>query len=69
MGKRVEEAKVAVRNVRRDVLHDIRDMKNEKMITDDDAFAGQEDLQKLTDLYIKTIETLGEQKEAEIMEV
>jgi ribosome recycling factor len=69
MGKRVEEAKVAVRNVRRDVLHDIRDMKNEKIITDDDAFAGQEDLQKLTDLYIKTIETLGEQKEAEIMEV
>lgn len=69
MSKRVEEAKVAVRNVRRDVLHDIRDMKNEKMITDDEAFAGQEDLQKLTDLYVQKIDDLGNEKESEIMEV
>jgi len=69
MGKRVEEAKVAVRNVRRDVLNDIRDLKTEKMVTEDEAYEGQEDLQKLTDRFIKTIETLGEQKEAEIMEV
>ncbi len=69
MGKRVEEAKVAVRNVRRDVLNDIRDMQTEKMITEDESYAGQEKLQAVTDRYIKEIDAVGDEKEAEIMEV
>ncbi len=69
VGKRIEEAKVAVRNVRRDVLHDFREMKSESMITEDELFRAQEGLQKVTDEYVKQIDDLGQQKEAEIMEV
>ena len=69
VGRRVEEGKVAVRNVRRDALNDLRDFKNEKMITEDEFYLGQDDLQELTDNYIKQIDVIGEQKEAEIMEV
>lgn len=69
VGRRVEEAKVAVRNVRRDALNDLRDFKNESMITEDDFFRGQDDLQELTDKYIGKIDELGSQKELEIMEV
>lgn len=69
VGRRVEEAKVAVRNVRRDALHDFRDMKNESMISEDEYFVAQDDLQELTDKYIKKIDEIGRQKEEEIMEV
>jgi len=69
VGKRVEEAKVAVRNVRRDALHDLREFKNESLIPEDDFFRGQDDLQELTDKYVQKIDEMGKQKEAEIMEV
>jgi ribosome recycling factor len=69
VGRRVEEAKVAVRNVRRDALNDLREFKNEKMIAEDDFYRGQDDLQELTDKYAKQIDQVGEKKEAEIMEV
>lgn len=69
VGKRIEEAKVAVRNVRRDILNDLREFKNESMITEDDFFGGQDKLQALTDKYVKQIEDIGKRKEAEIMEV
>jgi ribosome recycling factor len=69
VGKRVEEAKVAVRNVRRDTLNDLRDFEKEKMITEDDLHRGIDDLQELTDKYIKQIDEIGVAKEAEIMEV
>lgn len=69
VGRRVEEAKVAVRNVRRDALNDLRDLKNEKMCTEDEFFQAQDDLQELTDAYIKQVDELGEKKEQEIMEV
>ena len=69
VSKRIEESKVAVRNVRRDILGDLRDFKNESMIAEDDFYAGEEDLQKLTDNYIKKIDEIGKLKEEEIMEV
>ncbi|RMG89016.1 MAG: ribosome recycling factor [Chloroflexi bacterium] len=69
VGKRVEEAKVAVRNVRRDALNDLRDMKDEKMISEDAFYQAQDDLQKLTDKYVEQIEEMGQDKEAEIMEL
>jgi ribosome recycling factor len=69
VGRRVEEAKVAVRNVRRDTLQDLRDFEKEKLIAEDDFYGGQDDLQELTDRYINEIDKVGRQKEAEIMEV
>ncbi len=69
VGRRVEEAKVAVRNVRRDVLNDFREMKTESMITEDEFFQSQDQLQELTDKYVKLIDEEGRRKEAEIMEV
>jgi ribosome recycling factor len=69
VNKRVEEAKVAVRNVRRDALNDLRDFEKDKLISEDDLHRGQDDLQELTDKYIKQIDKIGEAKEAELMEV
>lgn len=69
VGKRVEEAKVAVRNVRRDGLNDLREFKNESMITEDEFFRAQDSLQELTDKHVKQIDELGQQKEKEVMEV
>jgi ribosome recycling factor len=69
VSRRVEEAKVAVRNVRRDALNDLRDFEKEKVITEDDLHRGIDDLNNLTDEYVKKIDVVGDQKEAEIMEV
>ena len=69
VGSRVEEAKVAVRNVRRDALNDLREFKNESMVTEDEFFRGQDDLQELTDKYVNEIDELGKEKVKEIMEV
>lgn len=69
VNKRVEDARVAVRNVRRDVQNDLRKRKDDKDISENQFFISQDDLQKLTDKYIAQIDDLGEKKEAEIMEV
>jgi len=66
---RLEEARIAIRNVRRDLLKDLRDFEKEKMISKDDLELGEEDLQKLTDKMIQQIEVIGEHKQKEIMEV
>jgi len=66
---RLEEARIAVRNIRRDSHNDMRDFEKEKLITEDDLERGEEDLQKLTDRYIEEIAQHGKNKEAEIMEV
>ena len=69
MHHRLEEARVAVRNIRRDLHNDLRDYEKEKLITEDDLKRGEEDLQKLTDKFIEDIARHGYTKEAEIMEV
>lgn len=69
MSHRLEEARVAVRNIRRDLHNDLRDYEKEKMITEDDLKRGEEDLQKLTDKFIEDIAKHGHNKEKEIMEV
>jgi ribosome recycling factor len=66
---RVEEARVAVRNVRRDTQNDMRDFEKEKLVSEDELKRGEEDLQKLTDRFIEDINKLGQEKEKEIMEV
>ncbi len=69
MHHRLEEARVAVRNIRRDLHNDIRDYEKERLITEDDLKRGEEDLQKLTDKFIEDIGKHGYNKELEIMEV
>ena len=69
MHHRLEEARVAVRNIRRDLHNDIREYEKEKLITEDDLKRGEEDLQKLTDKFIEDIARHGYIKENEIMEV
>jgi ribosome recycling factor len=66
---RVEEARVAVRNVRRDSIRDLREFLQEKMISEDELKRGEEELQKITDQYILEINVVGERKEKEILEV
>lgn len=67
--KRVEEAKVALRNIRRDAIKDMQDAEKEDLITEDDLDSGKEQVQKLTDKVMDQIESVGKAKEAEIMEV
>ncbi|MBN1921059.1 MAG: ribosome recycling factor [Anaerolineae bacterium] len=67
--RRLEEARVALRNVRRDALNDLREFENEKLISEDELKRGQEDLQKLTDQSIKQVDEIGERKEQELMEI
>lgn len=69
VGKRVEEARIAVRNIRRSANDDLRDFEKEKLISEDDKKRGEESVQKLTDKYIEKIEAEGKRKEEEIMEV
>lgn len=66
---RVEEAHVAVRNIRRDAIKDMREFKDEKLISEDDLKRGEEETQKTTDEFIKEIDQMGENKEKEVMEV
>lgn len=66
---RLEEARIAVRNVRRDSHNDMRDFEKEKMISEDDLKRGEEELQKLTDRFVEEINKHGQAKEKEIMEV
>jgi ribosome recycling factor len=66
---RLEEARIAVRNIRRDLHNDLRDFEKEKLISEDELKRGEEDLQKLTDRFIEEVAEHGRKKEAEIMEV
>jgi ribosome recycling factor len=66
---RLEECRVAVRNIRRDLHNDMRDYEKEKLISEDDLKRGEEDLQKATDRHIEGINAAGQKKEKEIMEV
>ncbi len=64
-----ESARVSVRNVRRDVLSDIKEMLKEKMISQDDERKAQEEIQKLTDRHVAEIDQLLAAKEKEILQV
>jgi len=69
VGRRVEDAKVAVRNVRRDALSDLREFEKEGLISEDNMHRGMDELQKLTDDHVNKIDGIGKEKEIEIMEV
>ncbi|MDR1702597.1 MAG: ribosome recycling factor [Sporomusaceae bacterium] len=69
VSKKGEENKVAVRNLRRDANEAVKKLEKGKTITEDEAKKGQENIQKLTDKYIKEIDAVMAAKEKEIMEV
>ena len=64
-----ENARVSVRNIRRDVISALKDLQKEKEITEDDERRAQEDVQKLTDKHIAAIDKALAAKEADLMEV
>ena len=66
---RLEESRIAIRNIRRDAHNDLRDFEKEKLITEDELERGETELQKLTDRYVEEIGELGKKKEVEIREV
>ena len=69
VARRTEEGRVAVRNIRRDAIDDMRAWEKEGEISEDDLHIGQDKVQKLTDRYIKRIDEVGQKKEAEVLEV
>jgi ribosome recycling factor len=64
-----EEGRVAIRNIRRDVMHDLRELKSEGEVGSDDEHRAEGELQKLTDDKVGELDSLMKHKEAEILEV
>ncbi|MFK5913880.1 MAG: ribosome recycling factor [Woeseiaceae bacterium] len=64
-----EGAKVAIRNIRRDVLSDVKSLLKDKDITEDDERQAQDDVQKLTDKYVKQVDEALVIKEKDLMEI
>lgn len=67
--KKVEDGRVAIRNVRRDAHELLRDLLREKEISEDEERRAQEQLQKITDRFIAEAEQVGQEKEREVLEV
>ena len=69
VARRVEEARVAIRNLRRDAIEMARELEEEKMISEDDMYRAKDDVQELTDKMIKRADEIGKHKEDEVLEV
>lgn len=69
VGSRVEEARVSVRNVRRDILNSLRGFSREKLISEDEFESAEKTLEKETGKYIDEINQISESKQEEIMKV
>jgi ribosome recycling factor len=69
VNRRVEDGKIALRNIRREGVDDLREMEKEKMISEDEMFGGRDDLQEITDGFAKRMDEIGKAKEEEVMEV
>jgi len=69
VSRRVEEGRIAVRNLRRDALQDLKEFEKEKLIPEDDFYRGKDKVQELTDEFVKTIDEIGQRKEEEVMEI
>ena len=63
-----ENARIAVRNIRRDALHDLKELLKEKEITEDDDRRGSQEIQVLTDRHVAEIDKLSDEKQKEIMD-
>ena len=69
VGKRVEEGKIAIRNIRRDAIEDLREMENEKLISEDEFYRTKDDIQEITDKFVARMDEIGRDKEKEILEI
>lgn len=69
VSKMAEESKVAIRSIRRDALDKLKKMQKASEITEDDLEDGEEEIQKITDDFIKEIDKVAKAKEAEVMEI
>jgi ribosome recycling factor len=67
IAKRAEEARVAIRNIRRDAIHDLREMEKESMISEDDLHRGQDRVQDKTNDFIKLVDEIAKEKDDEVM--
>jgi ribosome recycling factor len=63
-----ETGTIAIRNIRRDALNDVKDMHKDKLVTEDEERKAQDDIQKLTDRYVAEVDSLLAEKETEIMD-
>jgi ribosome recycling factor len=66
--QRVEEGKVALRNIRREVLDDLREFEKEKLVSEDDFYRGKDDLQDLTGRYTEQMDEISDRKQREVLE-
>jgi len=64
-----EQARVAVRNIRRDANQELKELVKEKLVSEDDEHRGQERVQKLTDQFVKEIDQILEEKEQDLMSI
>ncbi|WP_296245192.1 MULTISPECIES: ribosome recycling factor [unclassified Psychrobacter] len=64
-----ESSRVSIRNIRRDMMNDIKELAKEKEISEDDERRASDDIQKITDKYIETIDSRLSKKESDLMEV
>ena len=64
-----EGGRIAIRNIRRDAISDIKDLMKEKMIGEDDERRGEEEIQVITDKYVAEVDSALAEKESELMEV
>lgn len=64
-----EQARVAVRNIRRDANHELKEAAKEKLISEDDEHRGEDLIQKLTDRYVKDVDTLLAEKEEDLLSI
>ena len=69
ISKRGEEAKVAIRNVRRDAMDDIKKLKKDNEITEDEQKDGEKKLQDITDDFVKQADSITKKKEEEILSI
>lgn len=69
VGGEIEGGKVAIRNIRRDANSDIKSLNKEKEISDDESRQAEDDIQKITNEYIKQADDLAAAKEKELMEI
>lgn len=66
--KKAEDAKVSIRNIRRDIIDELKKTEKEKHLSEDDVKRSQDEIQKITDLYIRKVDEVLALKEKEIME-
>jgi len=66
---RLEECRVAVRNIRREVIKELKDLEKEKELSEDELEQAEDELQELTEEMIEKIDQIGQRKEREILEV